>query len=199
MNLRTTSVGKRRVVPGVLFAGMLMGCEAPEKVTFQDTGNMSLVSATAGNAVSVVRVNGDARTICPRLGPDTASDRSASFGGSIGLINGDSGGTSEGQSDVEVELAGRTPSIILTRDTLFQVCVMYQNGFLTREEFLHMTMKYLDAGYALAKVEAANTQIQIGEAAQSGPVIVTGVSASSTPAQAPGPAPAPAPSAAKPL
>ncbi len=189
----------RRVVPVVLFAGMLMGCDAPEKVTFQDTGNMSLVSATAGNAVSVVRVNGDARTICPRLGPDTASDRSASFGGSIGLINGDSGGTSEGQSDVEVELAGRTPSIILTRDTLFQVCVMYQNGFLTREEFLHMMMKYLDAGFALAKVEAANTQIQIGEAAQSGPVIVTGAPASSTPPQAPGPAPAPAPSAAKPL
>lgn len=179
-------------------ASALAGCEPPEKVVFQNSGNMELVSATAGNAVSVVRQNGDIRTICPRLGPDTASDRSGGFGGSVGLVNGDSGGLSEGESDDEVELAGRTPSIILTRDTLFQVCVMYQNGFISHADYIRMTEKYLDAGFALAKAEAANTQIQIGEASQPGPLIVTGPTANAAPAPAPAPAPS-QPTAAKPL
>lgn len=180
---------------GVVLAFAVSGCLSSEKVNMQNTGDLEFVSTTSGNNLSLVRVNGNDRLICPRLGPDTATDRSGGFAAAMGLKGGGTEGAAGTSSSSEVELQGRTPSILLTRDALFQLCVMHQNGQISQAQYNRMVEKYLDAGFALATVEAQDTQIQIGEAAAPAPIVVTGAPA----VRAPEPAAAPAPTAANPL
>ena len=176
----------------------LAACVPREMVQTQTVDDVQLVSATSGNAVSVMRGKGETATICPRLGPDTATDRSGGFIGSVkaGGSPGVAGGSS---SDNEVELIGRTPVVVLTRDTLFTLCVMHQNGILSDADFLRMMEKYLDRGYALAAEETKATTIQIGDAADTNILPSPGLGFSTGSLQAPtAPAPAPAPGPAGP-
>ena len=166
----------------------LAGCNTTETVSLRRTGDMELVSTTAGNNMSVVERQGTARSICPRLGPDAVTDRSFDLG-----FGSSQGRGAEDMGSQEAELEGRTPAILRTRDTLFQLCVMHQNGFISNQTFQRLMEKYLDAGFALARVEAEHTEITILEA----PLTPLAPQARPTPLPAPAPlAPAPAPAQA---
>jgi hypothetical protein len=189
-----------RLSAGIGMVMLASACVPREQVTLQRAGDLSLVSTTAGNNLSVIRGEGAQATLCLRLGPDTASDRSGGAAGAFG--NGsESGGFGASSTDVEVELIGRTPSIVLTRDTLFQLCLLHQNGLLSDADYVTLLQHYLDAGFDLAALETQNTEIQIGDPDNT---IFPGFGTpaqplATTPSTAPGPAPAPAPSAANPL
>lgn len=185
-----------RAIPA-LALGFLAACVPREQLVTQTVDDVQLISATSGDAVSVMRGEGTAATLCPRLGADTATDRSGGFFGAVKAGGGSPGGAGGAASDNEVELIGRTPAVILTRDTLFTLCVLHQNGALSDADFLRMVEKYIDKGYALADKEAKNMTIQIGEAADMTvfPSLGTGLSGGlSYPAATVAPAPAPAPS-----
>lgn len=104
--------------------------------------------------------------LCTNSQPDAAFDQSEGLDLTIGLVNtgSDSGGVSEG--DQELELAGRSPALLMSRELFFRACEFSHNYKLTQQEAKALYEKTLDGVLAIWTIEAGNTTVNIGDTVQ---------------------------------
>lgn len=140
-----------------VFLGCLSGCATGPSFSAHTIGETQMVVTSAGANVSTVRVVDGREIACVRLGPDAATDVSGEF--SLSLIS--NGSEGDGYGDQEVELIGRTPTNILVRDLLFQLCTYRQSGLLTDNQYQAYLDLVIKKGFELSKLEMQNMTLDI--------------------------------------
>ena len=162
-----------RIAAGPVRKGILMGgalalvaactppTEPPKAQVTPITGE-TVITATSSLSQSYILDKMGTKVVCAQPAPDAAYDQSEGGDFSIALINtgSDDGGVSEASEDIE--LAGRTPSVLITRELFFRVCEFSNNFDLTKEEALNLFKQTLTTVQTNWAVEAKNTTVTIG-------------------------------------
>lgn len=136
----------------------------PKVTTVHDTW---IISGTAALSDTFVR-SPDSKTYwCTEPPPDSAFNQgdSADFNISIISVGGGGDSSSDGvsESSEETELAGRTPSLLISRELFFRACEFSHNFNLSKEEALTLYNKTLDIVDKNWATEAAQTTVTIGD------------------------------------
>lgn len=146
-------------------AVMLAGCtdiyEPAPKVT--ELGKDQLISHTASLSGTLVLTPTDRRYICAQPAPDAGFSQGESGNLSVAILSSqsESGGESEQTADIEME--GRTPGVLLTRELLYRMCEFGHNYSLDKKEAMTLYQRNLKIIEKIAAIEAGNTEIKIGE------------------------------------
>ncbi len=156
---------KNRNLFTILCVVFLSGCtgihkQKPRIMTLKPETSVSLSASTA---VTYIRSDNDDLIVCSRSSPDALFDQGDAFSLSASLINtgNDSGGDSE--SSEEIEMAGRTPTVILAREVFYNTCEFSANYNLSKDEASTVFQKALDSIVAVWKIEAGNTTVTVGD------------------------------------
>ncbi len=153
----------------VAFILALAGCtefyEPSPKVTkVQDTW---IISGTAALSDTFVHSAKSTSYSCSEPPPDSAFNQgdSADLNFSILAVGGSGDSSSDGtsESSEETELAGRTPTVLMSRELFFRACEFSHNYKLTKEEALTLYNKTLDIVDKNWATEAAQTTVTIGD------------------------------------
>ena len=127
-----------------------------------DLKEQSVVSSTSSLSYMVVRRSNSNLIICTQPQPDSAFDQGEAADFSL-LSLGGSDQVGEDSSSDEVEMAGRTPALLMTRELFYRACEFSENQKLTKEEALALYSKTLDAVTHAWNTEAENTKVTIGD------------------------------------
>jgi len=154
------------LIAGLVAVGALGACSklsGPAEPHILELKSETLITNTASSAHTFVHDRSNERIICSQPHPDAAFDEADESQTTIALIS-----TSEDQAGMsvsteEVELAGRTPTVLMTRELFFRACEFSYNYKLDKEEALELYNKTLDAIAETWAVEAGNTQVSIGD------------------------------------
>ncbi len=123
----------------------------------------SSIAVTAGISQTFVRSKNSNYLLCTQAMADAAYDQGNGADISYAFINTSSDQIS-GQDDAnEVEMAGRTPAVLMAREMFFRACEFSGNFHLTKQEALtlyHMTLQTIGNVWA---TEAKNTTVNIGD------------------------------------
>lgn len=126
-----------------------------------------IISGTAALSDTFVHTANSRSYLCTEPPPDSAFNQgdSADLNFSILSIGGGSDSSSDGtsESSEETELAGRTPSVLMSRELFFRACEFSHNYKLTKEEALTLYNKTLDIVDKNWATEAAQTTVTIGD------------------------------------
>ena len=122
------------------------------------------ISNTASLSHTFVRAPKSALFTCSQPYPDAAFDQGEAADIDISLISlgGDEGGGEEEDSE-EAEMAGRTPTVLMTRELFYRACEYSHNFKLDKKEALTLYNKTLDAVTKVWATEAGNTTVTIGD------------------------------------
>jgi hypothetical protein len=164
----------RRVRPALLAAGALVllgGCTAAyEPVpTKTDLGAGEALSHTASLSHTLVLDGRGHLVACTQPAPDAGFSQSAENEISISLVE---VGTSTTDADetaeesAEVELAGRTPAVLITRELFFRLCEFARNQKLSNTQATQLYSQTLDAVKTVWATEAGNTKVTISDTVQ---------------------------------
>jgi hypothetical protein len=146
---------------------ILIGCSTPYKPEpfIQKDGSGEIYSSdTSAISTTHVRTIDGRRVVCMAPPPDSSFSSAVNSGLQMSIIrNDDNSKDSEGSSASanESELAGRSPSLLITREVLYRTCEVSDNFDLTKEEAIKLfskSMEIVDKNWAAA---AANTTITI--------------------------------------
>lgn len=137
--------------------GNLSGCTTGPSFSSHSVGQTQMVVSSAGANVSTIRFVDGREIACVRLGPDATTDVSGTF--SLGL--GGNGSEADNYGDQEVELIGRTPTNILIRDLLFQLCTYRQSGLLNDDQYHAYLDLVIKNGFELSKLEMQKMTLEI--------------------------------------
>lgn len=126
-----------------------------EKTAFSNTASLSHM---------VIRDSKTDLITCTQPQPDAAFDQGESADVSVSLISlgGDEQGGEEEGSE-EVEMAGRTPALLMTRELFYRVCEFSQNYKLDKKEAMELFNKTMDSVTEVWGTEAGNTTVTIGD------------------------------------
>lgn len=104
--------------------------------------------------------------VCAQPQPDAGFSQSDEADVSVTLIDmgSDSGENAEGSE--EIEMAGRTPTVLMTRELFFRLCEFTRNQQLSKDEALALYQKTLDIVGAGWDKEASQTTVTIGDSVQ---------------------------------
>lgn len=152
------------LVVGVVFIAGLGGCAQLYEPTVRtsDVIPNKIISNTSSLSHVFVRDDTKHYFLCSQPQPDTGFDQAEAADFSIfGPGGGDSSGESENSG--EVELAGRTPGVLMTRELFYRACEFSQNYRLTKEEALTLYNKTLDTVSTVWATEAGNTTVTVGD------------------------------------
>lgn len=121
------------------------------------------VTTHAGLAETYIRNPGSSFRVCKAGGPDATLDlgNEVSLGISVVDIGSDRVGDSSGQNDVE--MSGRTPALLMTRELFYRTCEFSTNYNLTKDEAQALFEKAMDASIAGWMAEIAQTTITIND------------------------------------
>jgi hypothetical protein len=150
----------------------LFACDMPNKVTFiHPTQDVIILASNAATNLSIIKRKSTGDIICIKPAPDALSGDSLSLSGSSSKI---SEGTSSATS--EAELIGRTPVVIMMRDSQFNLCNLYQNGVIDESTYLTLFKKNIGLYANLMSEEIKTTTVAITEVSekssmQSAPVV----------------------------
>lgn len=138
----------------------------------------TIVSSTASLSYIFVRDAASQYVTCTTPQPDAAFDQGETADVTISLISiaGESDAGAEGEDTQEVEMAGRTPAVIMARELFFRACEFSQNYKLTKDEALGLYKSTLDVVGRVWEKEAGQTTITIGDTVQT----TTGTTVQST-------------------
>lgn len=140
-----------------LAMGILSGCAQGPHFSNHVVGQTKYIVTSAGASVSTVRTVGGIDVSCVRLGPDATSDTGNNL--NLGLVGTGAAGDSDfGQ---EVELIGRTPTNVLVRDLLFQICVARQSGLLNDEKYNKLLESIIHRGLDLSEKETKQIKFDV--------------------------------------
>lgn len=128
-----------------------------------DLDGSHVVTVTAALSQSFVRDGNTSLIICSQPPPDAAFDETE--GGYVSMtipnMGTESGSETEGSNDVE--MAGRTPAVLITREMFFRACEFSSNFNLSPEDATKVYLQTLDTVSKGWAAEAGNTTITIGE------------------------------------
>ena len=124
----------------------------------------TIISNTASLSHTFVRAPKSSLFTCSQPNPDAAFDQGETADIDISLISlgGDEGG-GEAEDSNEVEMAGRTPAVLMARELFYRACEISHNYKLDKKEALGLYGKTLDAVTKVWAVEAGNTTVTIGD------------------------------------
>lgn len=145
---------------------MLSGCTSLEyPVPKQSTlDNNHILTTTSGQGQIYVMKRDNDHYLCSLPQPDSAFDQKD--GGNIDLSLISTGGdksASTAEDSEEVELAGRTPTVLMTRELFFRACEFSSNYQLSKDEAKALYMKTLDGVLTNWAIEAGHTTVTIGD------------------------------------
>ena len=131
-----------------------------------DITPQTVVSSTAGLTHVVVREEASPVLTCAMPPPDAAFDQGDAADFSISLIStGDDAGGEDDDTE-EVEMAGRTPAVLITRELFYRACEFSMNFKLSKQEALDLYNKTLETVSAVWATEAGNTTVTVGDTVQ---------------------------------
>jgi hypothetical protein len=145
---------------------LLSGCTtieypSPKQSTLD---NNHILTTTSGQGQIYVMTRNNDHYLCSLPQPDSAFDQKDGGNVDVSLISigGDKEASSVEDSE-EVELAGRTPALLMTRELFFRACEFSSNYQLNKEEAKSLYLKTLEGVFANWAVEAGHTTVNIGD------------------------------------
>ena len=151
---------------GVMVAALLLASCAklysPTPIV-TDVKENTAISSTAGLSHVFVRNDGTRSITCSQPPPDAAFDQAES--GSVGLSISFGGNEKAGEeeSSSELEMSGRTPAVLMSRELFYRACEFSMNFKLNKGEATTLYMKTLDSVTKVWAVEAGNTKVTVGD------------------------------------
>lgn len=146
------------------------GCASskPEQVV-SEVDSYSVVGTYGDVRETTVRSRQGSLVICSGPEPDAAVTHSASAGAGLSILGaGSDRGSAEGSSEsADVELVGRTPAILITRELLFRLCELSANHQLSQQQLVELYLKNLEIIHDIASIEAHATSITLDETLES--------------------------------
>lgn len=145
---------------------LLSGCTtleypSPKQSTLD---NNHILTTTSGQGQIYVMTRNNDHYLCSLPQPDSAFDQKDGGNVDVSLIStgGDKGASTTEDSE-EVELAGRTPTVLMTRELFFRACEFSSNYQLNKEEAKSLYLKTLEGVFANWAIEAGHTTVKIGD------------------------------------
>lgn len=123
----------------------------------------SSIAVTAGVSQTFVRNKGANYTLCTQSMADAAFDEGSGGDISYALINASKDEISAVSDANEVEMAGRTPAVLMARELLFRACEFSSNFGLNKKEAMDIYNKTLDTIGNVWATEAGNTTVTVGD------------------------------------
>lgn len=146
-----------------LFLAGCAGQSVPEpKISHLDADQM--ISHSSSMSGTIIVTPGDRRYICSQPAPDSGFTQGDSGGFSLAILASQSDAVSESENMAEVELAGRSPGILLARELLYRLCEFGHNNALSKDEAKALYKRNLDIIEKISSIEAGNTTIKIDDA-----------------------------------
>lgn len=168
----------------IFVAFFLFGCSGykPEPYVMRDGSGGTVVSSTAAVASTYVRGESSSKIVCSAPPPDASFSESDSSNLDISLVKNEENTTADSDklddASNEVELTGRTPSVLLAREVFFRTCEISQNFKLSKEQALDLFKLSLQAVSDNWAGETANTTITISDTETTDSAIETSDSSS---------------------
>lgn len=143
----------------------LMGCTTvyapiPHQVEIKEDTSLS---TTAVINHTFVRAKNSNYLICSQTSADAAFDQGDNAGLTGTLTNGASEGIRNQNSADDVEMSGRTPVLLMTRELLYRSCEFSANYQLNKDEAQALYEKTLTLIGNVWATEAGNTTITIAD------------------------------------
>jgi hypothetical protein len=132
----------------------------PEHKTIQVN---SAIAVTAGISQTFIRDKNANYLICTQSMPDAAYDQGDDANISYALIDTSSDQISGQDDSNEVEMAGRTPTVLMAREMFFRACEFSVNYDLNKQEALTLYNQTLQTIGKVWATEAQNTTVTIGD------------------------------------
>jgi len=127
----------------------------------------SIISFTASLSHTLVQSDQFKYRTCSQPPPDAAFQQGESGDVNVSIVSvgggGETDGADESSDSNEVEMAGRTPAVLITRELFFRACEFSHNHALSKEEAIALYNKTLDAVSTGWAAEAAQTTVTIGD------------------------------------
>ncbi len=127
----------------------------------------TIISRTAALSHTYVLDKDTKFVTCAEPAPDASFSQGESSGFALSFLN--FGGTpssgEQAEDSDEVELTGRTPGVLMTRELFFRLCEFSRNYDLTKEEAKALYVQTLQTVSGGWNNEIGNTSIKIGETA----------------------------------
>ena len=143
---------------------ILSGCSKlyEPKPTVSPIVDNQIITNTASLSNTFVMDRSAPYIICSQPSPDAGFSQQSEGDISVSLFsfgNGsESGGEEEGSS--EIEMAGRTPSVLLARELLYRFCEFYRNNSLQKDDAIALYRTNLDIIKTVSSIEATNTKVR---------------------------------------
>jgi hypothetical protein len=122
-----------------------------------------LISNTASVSGTLIVHPKDRKFICTQPPPDAAFSQGESGNLSVNIFASQSEGSSEEEETTEIEMAGRTPAVLLARELLYRLCEFGHNYTLDKTEASALYEKNLELISKISGIEAGNTKVTIGD------------------------------------
>ena len=139
--------------------------EAPSPKTFNLAADSS-ISVTAGTSQTFVRSQSANYKLCSQPMPDVAYDKGDDADINYSFINTSSDQVSAQDNSDEVEMAGRTPAILMAREIFYRTCEFSTNFGLNKQEALSLYQQTLTTVGNVWASEAQNTTVTVGDTIQ---------------------------------
>jgi hypothetical protein len=139
--------------------------EKPSPETFKIEADSS-ISVTAGTSQTFVRSQSANYQLCSQPMPDVAYDKGDDADINYSFINTSSDQISAQDNSDEVEMAGRTPAILMAREMFYRTCEFSTNFSLNKQEALSLYQQTLKTIGNVWASEAQNTTVTVGDTIQ---------------------------------
>ncbi len=151
----------------VAIAAILGACSSiyEPKPEVTPLGQDTVVSNTASLSHVIIYNKKSNNYTCTQPPPDATFSQSEQGDVSVSLVSvgsgSDAGGESEGSQ--ETELAGRTPTVLITRELLYRLCEFSKNHDLDKKDATALYTKTLEIVKSVWSIEAGETTVSIGD------------------------------------
>lgn len=126
----------------------------------------SSISVTAGTSQTFVRSKSASYRLCSQPMPDVAYDKGDDADINYSFINTSSDQISAQDNSDEIEMAGRTPAILMAREIFYRTCEFSTNFGLNKQEAISLYQQTLKTIGDVWASEAQNTTVSVGDTIQ---------------------------------
>ena len=149
------------LVASVFLSACSSAYEPTPKISALDAEKM--ISHTASLSGVLIVNPKKRRFICAQPSPDSAFSQGESGNVALNIFSYQSDGSSEAEESTEIEMTGRTPAVLLTRELFYRLCEFGHNFDLDKTEAIALYEKNLALITKIFTIEAGNTKVNIGD------------------------------------
>ncbi len=152
-----------------IYCLLVSGCSSvyapiPHQVALQSD---TALASTAVINHTFIRSKNDNILVCSQNSADAAFDQGSNESLNASLPTGSSEGIGNQSSADDVEMSGRTPSLLMARELMYRSCEFAANYNLNKEDAQALYEKTLNLIGTVWATEAGNTTISISDALKS--------------------------------